>query len=109
MSTTSLRTTVSRETTTVTDEPDATGAAPDLDVAALPGGVKSAIEAVLMVVDEPVTAVSLAPALEISVDQVVAALNELEEEYAAAHRGFTLRSVGGGWRVYSRPDYAPVV
>ena len=33
----------------------------------------------------------------------------LEEEYAAAHRGFTLRASGGGWRIYSRPDYAPVV
>jgi len=88
---------------TTDDEP--TG----FDVDAFPGGAKSAIEAVLMVVDEPVSAVSLASALEITVDQVDAALVELEEEYAAAHRGFTLRSVGGGWRVYSRPDYAPVV
>jgi segregation and condensation protein B len=83
--------------------------APELDVASFPGGVKSAVEAVLMVVDEPVSAVSLASALEITVDEVTRALNELEEEYAAAHRGFTLRSVGGGWRVYSRADYAPVV
>ena len=52
---------------------------------------------------------SLASALELPVDDVDAALDELEEEYAAAHRGFTLRSVGGGWRVYSRADYAPVV
>jgi segregation and condensation protein B len=47
--------------------------------------------------------------MEVTVDEVAAALTELEQEYAAAHRGFTLRSVGGGWRVYSRPDYAPVV
>ena len=70
---------------------------------------RRAIEAVLMVVDEPVSAVSLAAAVEVTVDEVTAALAELEQEYAAAHRGFTLRSVGGGWRVYSRPDYAPVV
>jgi segregation and condensation protein B len=81
----------------------------DFDVASFPGGAKSAIEAVLMVVVEPVSAISLASAIEITVDEVTAHLNELEEEYAAAHRGFTLRSVGGGWRVYSRPDYAPVV
>src|SRR6476661_11254014 len=62
-----------------------------------------------MVVDEPVSSASLASALEVTVDEVNAALNELEQEYAAAHRGFTLRSVGGGWRVYSRADYAPVV
>ncbi|HEY6743867.1 MAG TPA: SMC-Scp complex subunit ScpB [Lapillicoccus sp.] len=81
----------------------------DFDVASFPGGAKSAIEAVLMVVDEPVSAISLASAIEITVDEVTAHLNELEEEYAAAHRGFALRSVGGGWRIYSRADYAPVV
>ena len=79
------------------------------DVSSFPGGAKSAIEAVLMVVVEPVSAISLASAIEITVDEVTAHLNELEEEYAAAHRGFTLRSVGGGWRIYSRADYAPVV
>ena len=36
-------------------------------------------------------------------------LHALEEEYAEQQRGFTLRSVAGGWRVYSRSDYAPVV
>ncbi|HEY8306623.1 MAG TPA: SMC-Scp complex subunit ScpB, partial [Lapillicoccus sp.] len=82
---------------------------PGFDVATFPGGAKSAIEAVLMVVDEPVSSASLASALEVTLDEVNAALSELEEEYAAAHRGFTLRSVGGGWRVYSRADYAPVV
>jgi segregation and condensation protein B len=112
---------VSLETTTVDDpsrdaEPDVEegasgdpGEDPGFDVAAFPGGTKSAIEAVLMVVDEPVSAVSLASAMEVTVDEVTAARAELEQEYAAAHRGFTLRSVGGGWRVYSRPDYAPVV
>ena len=79
------------------------------DVSSFPGGAKSAIEAVLMVVDEPVSAISLASAIEITVDEVTAHLNELEEEYAAAHRGFTLRSVGGGWRIYSRANYAHVV
>ena len=106
---------MSLETTTVSDwsrdaEPETgAGEGPELDVTAFPGGTKSAIEAVLMVVDEPVSAVSLASAMEVTVDEVTAALTELEQEYAAAHRGFTLRSVGGGWRVYSRPDYVPVV
>jgi segregation and condensation protein B len=79
------------------------------DVGDFPGGARSAIEAVLMVVDEPVTEVSLASALELPVDDVRGHLEALEEEYAAAQRGFTLRSVAGGWRVYSRADYAPVV
>jgi segregation and condensation protein B len=82
---------------------------PAFDVNDFPGGLRSAIEAVLMVVDEPVTEVALASALEIPVPDVEAALAALEEGYAEQERGFTLRQVGGGWRIYSRADYAPVV
>ena len=79
------------------------------DVADFPGGIRAALEAVLMVVDEPVSAISLAAALEQPLPDVEAALAELEEGYAAQRRGFTLRHVGGGWRMYSRHEYAPVV
>lgn len=79
------------------------------DVNDFPGGARGAIEAVLMVVDEPVTEMALASALELPVDDVRSHLEELEGEYAEQRRGFTLRSVAGGWRVYSRSDYAPVV
>jgi segregation and condensation protein B len=79
------------------------------DINDFPGGARSALEAVLMVVDEPVTEVALASALELPVEDVQGHLHALEEEYAAAQRGFTLRSVAGGWRVYSRSDFAPVV
>ncbi len=79
------------------------------DVADFPGGIRAAIEAVLMVVDEPVTTMSLASVLEQPVVDVEAALAELEEGYAEQRRGFTLREVGGGWRMYSRHEYAPVV
>ena len=79
------------------------------DLNDFPGGARSAIEAVLMVVDEPVSEVTLASALELPVEDVLAQLTALEQEYAASHRGFTLRSLGGGWRIYSRSEYAPVV
>ena len=79
------------------------------DVGDFPGGAPSAIEAVLMVVDEPVTEVALASALELPMDDVRSHLEDLERGYAEQQRGFTLRSVAGGWRVYSRSDYAPVV
>lgn len=79
------------------------------DVNDVPGGLNSAIEAVLMVIDEPVTELEIASALEVPVPDVEAALAELEEGYAAQQRGFTLRQVGGGWRIYSRADYAAVV
>lgn len=79
------------------------------DVADFPGGIHAALEAVLMVVDEPVTELALASALELPVEDVRSHLEALETEYAEAQRGFTLRNVAGGWRMYSRADYAPVV
>jgi len=91
--------------TELVPQPDLVG----LDLDALPGGARSALEAVLMVVDEPVAELALAAALELPVEQVVALLEDLEREYAGAQRGFTLRSMGGGWRMYSRSDYAAVV
>ncbi|WP_040658027.1 SMC-Scp complex subunit ScpB [Ornithinimicrobium pekingense] len=75
----------------------------------LPGGARAAVEAVLMVVDEPVTEEALAAALQLSPQDVGAVLDELAQEYAHAERGFTLRRLGGGWRFYSRPEHAPVV
>lgn len=79
------------------------------DVGELPGGVHAALEAVLMVVDEPVSTPALASALQRPTDVVETALAELEAGYEEQLRGFTLRQVGGGWRMYSRHEYAPVV
>lgn len=79
------------------------------DINDFPGGARSAVEAVLMVIDEPVTEEQLASALELPVEDVGAVLDELAQEYAEGQRGFMLRRLGGGWRVYSRPEYAPVV
>jgi len=79
------------------------------DVRAMPGGARSTIEAVLMVVDQPVTAAELATALELPEPEVTGIIEELEREYAERQRGFTLRCINDGWRVYSRPDYAPAV
>ncbi len=78
-----------------------------LDPDAFPGGTRAAIEAILMVVDEPVSEVALATALQIPVPRVSEALAALVDDYA--DRGFCLREVGGGWRVYSRPEYAAAV
>ena len=80
-----------------------------LDINDFPGGARSAVEAVLMVIDEPVTETTLASALELPVDDMVAVLEELAGEYAQTERGFMLRRLAGGWRIYTRPEYAPVV
>jgi segregation and condensation protein B len=80
-----------------------------LDLDTMPSGARGAVEAVLMVVEEPVTEMALASALGLPVDRVGQLLRELADEYDQAGRGFELRHVAGGWRVYSRPEYAGAV
>jgi segregation and condensation protein B len=80
-----------------------------LDIDAFPGGVGAALEAVLMVVEEPVEAITLATALELPVPTVERHLHALEAEYAEQRRGFALREIAGGWRFYSRSEYGPIV
>jgi segregation and condensation protein B len=67
------------------------------------------LEAVLLVTDEPVPAVTLAGVVEQPVADVEAALSGLAAEYTAAGRGFDLRQVAGGWRLYTRAECAPWV
>ncbi|MGW7241881.1 SMC-Scp complex subunit ScpB [Streptomyces sp. NPDC054804] len=87
------------------------------DTTQLPAGLrpvaeldlKPALEAVLMVVDEPATAEHLAKILERPRQTITKALRALAEEYTAQGRGFELRFVAGGWRFYTRGEYAPAV
>jgi len=67
------------------------------------------LEAILMVVDEPVSELILAQITETPTEQVLATLEELAAGYRNEGRGFDLRQVAGGWRFYSHPDLAPVV
>ena len=69
--------------------------------------VERSIEAILMVVDEPVSETVLAQVLEKSVDEITAALEHLVSTYD--ERGFTLKKINGGWRFYSNPEYVSVV
>ena len=71
--------------------------------------LKKGLEAILMVVEEPISEVILAQVLEIPTEEVKAALTELGAAYEAAGHGFTLREVAGGWRFYSHPDQAALV
>jgi len=71
--------------------------------------LRPAIEAILLVVDEPVADVLLAQILEQPTDRVTATLRELSDEYTAQGRGFDLRRAAGGWRLYTRQEYAPYV
>ncbi|WP_171171585.1 SMC-Scp complex subunit ScpB [Streptomyces sp. I05A-00742] len=88
------------------ESPDANGTGTDT-VAELPLG--PALEAVLMVVDEPVTEDHLARILQRPRREIAEGLAALAGEYSAQGRGFELREVGGGWRYFTRPEYADAV
>jgi segregation and condensation protein B len=71
--------------------------------------LSASLEAILLVVDEPVAEVVLAQVLERPRHEVAAALRQLAASYDEQSRGFDLREVAGGWRYYTREDCAPVV
>jgi segregation and condensation protein B len=66
-----------------------------------------AIEAILMVVDEPVTELTLASVIGVTVEEVEGALELLAASYE--ERGFCLKAINGGWRFYSHPEYSEYV
>lgn len=67
--------------------------------------IRGAIEALLFVSDEPVSISHLARILETGEAAVVSVLADLQAEYLAEERGFQLREVAGGWRLYTHPAY----
>jgi segregation and condensation protein B len=83
---------------------------PEGETLAIPvAELRPALEAVLMVADQPLDQVTLATAVGYPVAEVGGALTDLAREYDEQGRGFELRNVAGGWRYYTRDDYAPVV
>jgi segregation and condensation protein B len=70
---------------------------------------RRAIEAILMVADEPLEPHLLAQLLEVSPARVEELCGELAAAYQSDDRGFVLVRVAGGYRFQSHPDLAPYV
>lgn len=72
-----------------------------------------AVEALLMVADEPQSVMGIATALGTPVKHVAETIERLVADYdgeeGGVRRGFELREVGGGWRMYIRKDYDDVI
>ena len=84
-----------------------------IDVATAPeledGELGSALEALLLVVDTPVTVEALAAATEQPAYRVAAKLGVMADKLTAQDSGIDLREAGGGWRLYTRARFAPYV
>jgi len=71
--------------------------------------LKPALEAVLMVADRPLDQLTLAQAVGHPPADVAEALGELAASYDEQGRGFELRNIAGGWRYFTRDEFAPAV
>ncbi|GAA4969688.1 SMC-Scp complex subunit ScpB [Actinoplanes utahensis] len=69
----------------------------------------AALESIMLVVDEPTGELQLAQVLEQPVERIARALENISARYTAAGHGIDLRRVAGGWRLYTRPEYAAYV
>src|SRR6476660_1778755 len=83
----------------------AVGTAPELEDSEL----GAALEALLLVVDTPLTLEQLAVATEQPAYRVAAKLQLMAEELTTRDSGIDLRETGGGWRMYTRARFAPYV
>lgn len=68
-----------------------------------------ALEAVLLVLDNPASAADLATAVGHTPQRVTAELRALADRYTVGGSGIELREVGGGWRLWTRDRFAPIV
>ena len=75
----------------------------------LESDISPAIESILLVVDTPTASVEIARAVGISIEEAEQHLTDLAQEYNEQGRGFQLRQAAGGWRLYTREEYAEYV
>ena len=71
--------------------------------------IPGAIEALLFVSDEPVSAMTLADMLEIDLPSTQEALDALAKRLSEQDAGIQLREVAGGWRLYTHPRYHDLI
>jgi segregation and condensation protein B len=84
-----------------------------IDVATAPeledGELGAVLEALLLVVDTPVTVEQLGAATEQPAYRIIAKLRSMADEFTDRDSGIDLREAGGGWRLYTRARFAPYV
>lgn len=84
-----------------------------IDVAVTPeledSELGAVLEALLLVVDTPVSVEALAAATDQPVYRIIAKLRTMAEEFTERDSGIDLRDAGGGWRLYTRARFAPYV
>lgn len=91
----------------MSEERDVTQAAEEDSLGA--PSLRAALEALLLLADEPMPTITLAQATRRPVEEVEPVVHELAAEYTEQVRGFDLREVAGGWRLYTRAECSPLI
>ena len=102
------------EVAEVAEVAEVEGDAEDQDETEDDGGIgapslESGLEALLLLAEQPMSAIELAGATRSLEQEVDAALRVLSAEYTEQGRGFDLREVAGGWRLYTRLECSPLI
>ena len=71
--------------------------------------VSAAVEALLLIADEPMSAEDLGTVLSTPPDEVTAVVEQLQSDYSTSGRGFTIRRESGGWRFVTAADCSELV
>ena len=71
--------------------------------------LKGALESLLLVATDAITTADFAKVTNAAPAEVAEALKELAEEYTRCNRGFQLREVAGGWRLFTHPAHHQLV
>lgn len=71
--------------------------------------LKGALESLLLVATDAITTADCAKVTNAAPAEVAEALKELAEEYTRCNRGFQLREVAGGWRLFTHPAHHQLV
>ena len=100
---------MSDETVELIDGESATETELDDGISLGAPSLRAALEALLMVTEEPMSTSTLATLTRTPEEVVVTTLHDLAQEYAVQERGFDLRELGGGWRFWTRDNCAQVV
>jgi segregation and condensation protein B len=100
---------MSDETVELIDGESATETELDDGISLGAPSIRAALEALLMVAEEPMNSSTLATLTRTPEEVVVTTLHDLAQEYAVQERGFDLRELGGGWRFWTRDNCAQVV
>lgn len=91
------------------EEIESEGGEPEAEAGLGAPSLAAALEALLLLADEPMSVLELAAAVREQAEAVEEELRRLSEEYTGQMRGFDLREVAGGWRFYTRAECSPVV